>query len=206
MTQLNQNSTLRDLSIYLSANGNEFILEKILASDYKSFVRALYGAIDKATLQLEGNTKHRSEDSEDRTTIEFCTALEMAGYSAKHDIQTGGHVDITVVSGKFSWLGEAKIFNAVTEMRSGYQQLTHRYANGAPDQAAGGMLAYIKRANASKHMATWRKVVENEFKVTTLDCADRPGLAFYSESASPSSGLTYCVRHMAVMLHYAPIV
>ena len=180
------------------------MLDRLLANDYEAFVDVVYKAMDRAIIVLESGSKHRSGDSEDRTTSELCGLMEMAGFFSKHDIQTGGHVDITVQLKQFVWLGEAKIFTSKTVMRDGYLQLTTRYANGSPAQAAGGMLAYIKTADAAGKMQTWRNEAETTLGLRTNDCPTRLGLAFFTTSNAVSSGLPYKVRHMAVMLHHSP--
>jgi hypothetical protein len=136
------------------------------------------------------------------------TCLRQLGYLADHDSKQGGHVDLTVSHfiKPWKWLGEAKHFNNVGNLREGFLQLTTRYSNASPNENQGGVLAYLKRAKAKQQMDKWRE----EIKTLGLEnlvfeeCQNRPGIAFFSTHEHETSGMPYRVRHMCVMLHFDP--
>lgn len=202
-------TSLKDFADILSQiRGGKRFLARYSVLNNVEFVEALYDELDSIIVEIERNRQARQDDSEDRLTLEIVTCLNQLGYLAEHNAQSGGNVDITVSHylEDFRWLGEAKWFNNVGDMREGMLQLVTRYAIGSPSQDQGGLVGYLKRPNASKCMGDWNKELQTMgLKELQLDdCQRRPQIAFYSRHLHETSGLPYRVRHVCVMLHHDP--
>lgn len=205
----NNPKTLKQLTQTLGAiRGGDRFLRRAQVDSFESFVDALYDDLDAAIQGLEQNPKERQRDTEDRLTLEIINILKQLGYIAEHDAQSGGHVDITVSHclKDWSWLGEAKHYDSVGDLRQGFNQLCTRYANGAPGRDHGGLIAYLKRPNAKRCMELWSEELGqmNLRSLQIKDCARRKHLAFISAHEHNGSGLPYKVRHVCVLLHFDP--
>jgi HEAT repeat protein len=169
------------------------------------FIRNLYKDIDKAISQIQENPKQRQEDTEDRLTIDIVNQLRCFGYEASHDSEIGGHVDIVVRKSNFLWLGEAKKYSDNNYLWEGFLQLTTRYSIGDSNQNHGGLVIYIKNGDASSIMESWQNYLREK---SLPDYSFRPckmkSPAFISTHKHERSGQPFHVRHMPVMLHFAP--
>ena len=144
----------------------------------------------------------RQADTEDRLSAEVLGGLSIFGYDAVADGKTGGHVDLSVKMGEFSWIGEAKKDGNFHE---GFLQLTTRYvpASGNFAHNQGGLLFYmIKSPDARGKLNTWRDDLTGKGHAC-VDCT-RNQLAFYSDHKIESSGTNFKVRTMGIALYHRP--
>lgn len=183
-------------------------LDRGYTKSYDFFVEKLYQDIDEVTAVIERGRDVRRDDSEDRTTEEIVSFLIGRGYAATANSHQSGHCDITVENrAGLVWLGEAKKHSDYDYLWKGFNQLTTRYSTGAPSSTSGGMLIYIRTQKpASDVIAEWRQRlgVQGLTDYVESDCSERPGLSFYSHHKHGVSGLTYSVRHMGIMMAFAP--
>jgi len=128
--------------------------------------------------------------------------LSILGYDAVADGKTGGHVDLSVKMGEFSWVGEA---NKDGNFHEGFLQLTTRYvpASGNFSHNQGGLIFYmIKTSEARSKLDTWREVLTSKGHACA-NCTRNP-LAFYSDHKFASSGTNFKIRTMGVALYHQP--
>lgn len=182
----------------------------LIKDDYPRFIEILYSDMDDISYEVNKNPKRRSSDLEDRVTDEVILALNMLGYRAIHDNETGGHVDVTVELGPNSWIAEAKIDTSNTKIYEGFLQLTTRYnpASGNWKHNQGGMLIYVKKPNMKDVQEKWKKYLSEQFKkeqslITFNDCENNI-FAFYSTHIHEKTGKDFVVRHIPFFLHHDP--
>lgn len=191
--------------------GDQYLLGSIRRTsprDYNDFVDQLYDDLDLLMGELESDAKDFIEASEDVLNRELARLLRVCGYSASHDNDEGGHVDIHVKSRnqKYSWLGEAKLDNGPQYIGDGLVQLTTRYARGTPGHHCGGLLVYFQKARCAERFGEWRTKFEEDTSWedrTISECTRRPGLSFYSEFVLNRMGKgvpKYRIRYMAISL------
>ncbi|HGO6081719.1 TPA: hypothetical protein ACK3PA_006215 [Burkholderia cenocepacia] len=182
--------------------------------DYDEFIDIFYEVLDFAIARLQANPQHHQEDSEDGLTVKLMNLLEMAGFAVTTGTTGGGNKDLTVgwLNPEWTWIGEAKKFNSLTDVREGFLQLTTRYRNANPLYARGGLVAYTLRPKAAALLKEWMEEAPNVANDTKVkldnfrveDCKRRPGLAFNSFHTHVASGLECEIRHMAVVLYHLP--
>lgn len=177
--------------------------------DYGDFIDALYTDLEELIGLMEGDAKDFMGSDEDVLNRELVRLLKAKCYTASHDHDEGGHVDVHVRSGdgRFSWLAEAKIDRGPAYLLKGVDQLTDRYARGTPGHNCGALLIYIQQEKISERIATWRSKFADAHgcDVKSLpDCTLRPGLAFYSDIVLPRIGANapaYRIRHIGISLY-----
>ncbi len=182
-----------------------------IEEDYPEFISVLYADLDDISYNFNKNPQRRAEDTEDRLTDEIVSALNLLGYTADHDRESGGHVDVTVELGSHSWIGEAKIHQGPAYLYEGFLQLATRYrpASGNWKHNHGGMLIYIqKQKNAAKLKQEWKdhlacKFVEQGEAIEFADCKNNI-FAFNSTHNHEISGLEFIVRHIPFLLTHEP--
>lgn len=177
-------------------------------NNFEEYVQVLYDDFIEIFELIEESKDKRQEDSEDRLTLDICNLLaQRKVYAAVHNAYSGGNVDITVQhkTGRYKWIGEAKIYRKLEDMNEGFLQLTTRYVNSPPNDCAG-VIAYVKRPNAAALMADWREKLESNMlpNLTILPCNRRSGLQFHSSHTDKSSGLPLHVWHMCLSLYHEP--
>ena len=169
------------------------------------FIRIFYKDLDQVIYRIEENPELRQKDTEDRLTIDIVNQLRSLGYDAAHDSKIGGHADLAVRKSDFVWLGEAKIYTDNNYLWEGFQQLTTRYSIGDSNQRNGGLLIYLREGDASSIMKKWQNYL---LEKSLPDYSYRPckmrSLAFISTHRHERSGQAFHVRHIPVMLHFAP--
>ncbi|MBD2464476.1 HEAT repeat domain-containing protein [Oscillatoria sp. FACHB-1407] len=176
-----------------------------LESEEGSFIKKIYQDIDRAIYQIQDNRELRQKDSEDRLTIDIVGQLLSLNYEAAHDTKIGGHVDLVVKKDDFKWLGEAKIYRDNTCLWEGFQQLVTRYSTGDSNQNHGGLIIYIFQENAKSIMDNWQiYLMSKELPDYVCKPCEMRDLAFTSSHRHESSGKPFYVRHMPVILHFAP--
>ena len=169
---------------------------------YESFMDQLYADIDGHIYHMQSNRELRKGDSEDRLSADIIAGLKVQGYAATADTKTGGHVDISVTLGGYSWIGEAKKDG---NFKEGFLQLTTRYvpASGNYAHNQGGLIFYmVESDNAEGRLNDWRSALTQNGHVCS-DCKNNV-LAFYSDHTLEGSGTSFKVRTMAVALHHGP--
>lgn len=201
--------SLEELGILVTHSEYAFdMLRHEFSQTYEDFVESLYDNIDKAIGKLEENPQFYEKVGEDKITHEIANMLSMAGYDARQGETSGGNVDLTVRGYKsaWSWIGEAKIYKTIDDLREGFLQLSTRYRNASPVHAKAGILAYTKRADAAACLRTWLEEISKmglpDFSVA--ECARRGALAFYTTHKHEASGLPIHVRHTAICLYHLP--
>lgn len=197
--------SLQDFERYSSKRAVQASLRRAKISEegtYEEFVGQLYDDIDQLLYRMQSGPELRQTDSEDRLSAEVLGGLSIFGYDAVADGKTGGHVDLSVKMGEFSWIGEAKKDGNFHE---GFLQLTTRYvpASGNFAHNQGGLIFYlIATPNARGKLTTWRDSLTSKGHAC-VDCFRNP-LAFYSDHKIESSGTGFKVRTMGVALHHKP--
>lgn len=197
--------SLEDFARYASRKDIQATIRRVKISEegtYDEFIEQLYDDIDQVIYRMQAGPELRQDDSEDRLSAEIIDGLSYHGYTAVADGKTGGHVDISVKMGDFSWIGEAKKDGNFHE---GLLQLTTRYvpASGNYSHNHGGLIFYlVKIQNARGKLDTWRDELTS-MGHTCVDCK-RNALAFYSDHKFESSGTTFIVRTMGVAMHHQP--
>lgn len=205
--QLNQNISLEMLMFAAKSNpGIKSALDLLLVSNYDDFIIGLNRDLDSCINIMEEDPKIRREDGEDRLTSEIVLALRFKGYQVEHDAMVGGHCDIVVRYGNYTWLGEAKIHGAYDYLFQGFQQLCTRYASGTPMSNHGGLLIYIRNNDALAVVNSWRTHLSGKSlkDYHESECEMRPLLAFNSSHKHERSGLPYYVRHVGIVLGFDP--
>lgn len=182
-------------------------LNRLNPRNYEEFINLLYKDLDFVVGLIEADAKDFHDASEDELNRQIVRLLTARFYAASHDHDEGGHVDVRVASrnGQFSWLAEAKLDNGPAYLKSGVSQLTERYTRGTPNHNAGGFLVYIQKSKCAERFANWREYLETQGEsfqeLSTEDCPNRTGLAFFSEFVLPRMGAgvpKYRVRHIGV--------
>jgi hypothetical protein len=162
----------------------------------------LYADVDSLIYAMQANPELRQDDSEDRLSADIVLGLKISGYQASSDTKTGGHVDISVKLGDYSWLAEAKKNGNFGE---GFLQLTTRYVTASGNFAhnqAGLIFYMVEDDNAKERLNSWRDALTGQGHACS-DCT-RNILAFYSDHKLKGPGTDFKVRTMAVSLYHAP--
>lgn len=197
--------SLRDLERYATKRAVQTTLRRIKISEegsYEEFVAQLYDDIDQLIYRMQGGRELRQTDSEDRLSADVLGGLSILGYDAVADGKTGGHVDLAVKMGDFSWIGEAKKDGNFNE---GFLQLTTRYlpASGNFSHNQGGLIFYLIRSpDARGKLDGWRNDLASKGHVCS-NCTQNQ-LAFYSDHKLESSGTNFKVRTMGIALYHKP--
>ncbi len=197
--------SLQDFERYSSKRAVQASLLRAKISEegtYEEFVGQLYDDIDQLIYRMQSGPELRQTDSEDRLSADVLGGLNIFGYDAVADGKTGGHVDLSVKMGEFSWIGEAKKDGNFYE---GFLQLTTRYvpASGNFAHNQSGLIFYlVATPDARGKLTTWRDNLTSKGHAC-VDCARNP-LAFYSDHTVESSGTVFKVRTMGVALYHKP--
>lgn len=179
-------------------------------STYSEFLDVLKDDLLAAVLRLERNPQLHWEESEDETTMHIVDMLSVMGYGASQS-NVGGNVDLVVElqrQQRFMWLGEAKKFGDVGDLREGFLQLSTRYRPQIADdgQLHGGLIAYLRRPNAVKCVKSWREHLPTVIAGCAIeDCERRGAIGFVSSHAHESTGLPLRVWHVCAVLHHDPL-
>lgn len=152
-------TSLEDFYRYSSKQAVQGNLRRVKISEegtYEEFADQLYADIDLLIYRMQAGRELRQKDDEDRLSADILLGLGVMGYDAVSDGKSGGHVDLSVKMGQFSWIGEAKKDGNFQE---GFLQLTSRYvpASGNYSHNQAGLLFYlVKTKDARAKLATWR--------------------------------------------------
>ncbi|RAS31922.1 hypothetical protein [Paraburkholderia bryophila] len=185
-----------------------------LVKTYDEFIEIFSEILDYAITRLEENPQHHQNDNEDALTEKLVTSLKMAGYDATHGTAGGGSKDLTVKwkNPQWTWIGEAKKYKSLNDVREGFLQLTTRYRTANPLYTRGALIAYTFRPKAAALLKEWmdeaanvakdKNVLLDNFRVE--DCSLRPQLAYNSFHDHVATGLPCQIRHIAVALYHLP--
>lgn len=192
----------------LAAGGNR-ALRRAGTDTYEEFVDLLYEDLDEVLGDLENRKKYFAKAPEDQISDAIISDLRRLGYTANHDTDISGHVDITVESRYkpgFLWLGEAKIDRGPAYSYGGLLQLTTRYSTARQNADRGGLLIYVQDFdNAQQRLKDWAEfLVQSHGYVCDLNDSGRKGLAFSTAQPHDGTGLPYKIRHMAIHLRHEP--
>jgi hypothetical protein len=187
------------------------MFRRLTVTTYDDFLNVLYDDLKLVIERLEENPQNYPNETEDATTQRISDILWGMQYTASHNLAAGGNVDLTVALTRlnFKWIAEAKKFGSITDMREGYLQLSTRYKPGMGSNGVmyGGMIGYLRRPDAARHMKSWRKAlpsVPGADGSLLADCARRYALGFQSEHAHKDYGVPLRVWHTCVVLTFEP--
>ena len=187
------------------------LTRRIFASTYEDFLDVLHDDLKLVIERLENNPQDYPDESEDATTKRIADMLWGMQYEASHNLQAGGNVDLTIEMPRrqFKWIAEAKKFSSLTGMNEGYLQLATRYRPGMGSGGVmhGGLIGYLRRPNAVKHMNDWKVAFPALATVSESllsDCPRRHSLGFISEHGHQDFGMPFRVWHVCVVMHFAP--
>lgn len=207
-----QNLTMADLDALGTQDAYiANFLRRLRADTYEEFLEVLLDDVKLVIETLEANPQNYPlDEEEDATTQRIVDILTGMNYAASHSKASGGNVDLTVeLKRKFKWIAEAKKFGDVGDMREGFLQLSTRYTPTATSKgrAYGGLIGYIRRPKAAKHVGQWRKEFESGVGVggSTSDCGRRGAFAFISELEHQVLGVPMEVWHTGVALYFDPL-
>lgn len=183
---------------------------QVVASTYEDFANNVELDLEFLFTHMERGASIRKNDGEDRLTEELLLGLKARGYSASHDEYINGHSDIVVKSRYHSyiWLGEAKIHSSYEWLLDGFSQLCERYSTGTVDDRRGGLVIYIRNANAKSVLDTWSETLQEHFRsqglVIDVKADEKNPLRLKSVHKHQKSGLDYEVKHFGVVMHFNP--
>lgn len=199
------NPALRKLTLRLSAFQGR--------ATYTQFLEAFYHDLRTIFDNLSETSHYRSNDCEDRITVDIIAQLKAQGYRAQHDSFVNGHVDIIVEAAQHKWMAEAKRDYNLSKILKGFRQIFTRYTPGVSYNRAGtesGMLIYVqKSANGSALMEKWlahlKKFCQRAYgeAITSNQCTDCD-LFYYTEHTHFKSGHKVKIKHMPVLLRFDP--
>ncbi|MFX1715566.1 hypothetical protein [Paraburkholderia sp. A1RO-5L] len=209
------NVSLADFMLLVKDNPvHRNMVRQNFVATYDEFIDIFYESLDYAISLLEENPQHHQNDGEDALTEKLVTSLKIAGYDATHGTAGGGSKDLTVKwkNPLWTWIGEAKIYKSLTDVREGFLQLTTRYRTASPLYTQGALIAYTLRPKANIQLKQWMDEAAKVSKDTNVqldnfkveDCSRRPNLAYYSSHDHVASGLPCIIRHIAVSLYHLP--
>ncbi|WP_063800889.1 hypothetical protein [Burkholderia ubonensis] len=209
------NVSLNDFMLMVKDNPvHRNMVRQHFVKTYEEFIDIFNEMLDYAITRLEENPQHHQNDNEDALTEKLVTSLQMAGYDATHGTSGGGSKDLTVrwKNPQWTWIGEAKKYKSLADVREGFLQLTTRYRTANPLFTRGALIAYTLRPKAATLLEEWiqeaanvaagTKVPLDNFRVE--DCPLRPKLAYNSFHDHVATGLPCQIRHMAVVLYHLP--
>jgi hypothetical protein len=199
-------------------SGNSEVFRRSLArckayedKNYLAFIDILYKDLDFILYQFQANPQLHKSSEEDKISHIIEMFLNTQGYTASHNKQSGGNVDLTVLLGQvldgFTWIGEAKIYRSIADPREGLLQLVSRYkpASGNYNHVHQGVLLYVYRPEIITLMQDWRDELPSQQPIHSNiqnDIFNNP-FAFTSEYTH-ESGVTCKVRHIGLNLYFKP--
>ena len=209
------NVSLNDFLLMVKDNPvHRNMVRQHFVKTYEEFIGIFNEMLDYAITRLEENPQHHQKDNEDALTEKLVTSLQMAGYDATHGTSGGGSKDLTVrwKNPQWTWIGEAKKYKSLTDVREGFLQLTTRYRTANPLFTRGALIAYTLRPKAATLLQEWMQEAANVAAGTKVpldnfrveDCPLRPKLAYNSFHDHVATGLPCQIRHMVVVLYHLP--
>ncbi|MFS1506282.1 hypothetical protein BCU13_023350 [Vibrio lentus] len=183
--------------------------ERKTVSTYEEFVKVLKKDLLKAIQDVQ-HDRHQFQGAnfgEDAISSVLIKCLRFMNYDAEHDTQHGGHCDILVKHQgmRFEWIGEAKLWKGQSYVKGGLEQLLTRYATGTEGESAGGLIVYVKQADAKDKLKTWHTELSDHPSTLLIDTLAEPvrKLHFESLQTAQASGLEYDMTTFFVSLNHA---
>ena len=201
MQQINLNKKIKNYSDLYSKEELLNLLKKEKPKNEEEFIELLYKDLESIIVCIERGANYRSEDSEDRITLDIINMLEQKAYDVSHDEDQRGHVDIIVKKNSYIWIAEAKLHRDYQWLIKGIGQL-QRYNTGKIINT--GLLIYIKNKNAKKIINEWKTVIckNSVCNFKKIIEEDSINLRFISIHEHDGSGLDIKIKHFPVLLHY----
>lgn len=183
-------------------------------TNYDDWIKVLYMDIDEVYSSCLDSTEILQKLSETEISSIIGLGLRMRFYNVQVDSDKNGNADLSVQSGSFLWIGEAKIVNNSTPtdfayLHGGLKQLITRYSKGQGNAVNGSLLIYIKPnsrfTNESNFMSQWITYLEEHeiTYVTHYQCSNKNTNSI-TDHKHPVSGNNYSVRHMPLTLLHLP--
>lgn len=190
-------------SIYAKLTGTPGIvaIDFAMANNHKSRLGVVRRAIDLIVSEHVETRQNRQGRSEDELTADVISALKMMGFDAEHDVQIGGHTDISIRGpDEFLWIGEAKIHSSSYDrLLEGFVQL-ESYFPGTQGKDAGDLLIYLYGRDAASVMTRWRDHLTTKRSDVTVVATD--DLMILTEHRHAGSGRMLDFRHKLVPLFW----
>lgn len=172
---------------------------------YDEFCEDVEERLIDAIIHLEQHKSLFHALSEDQLSGIILTWLKGAGLDAEHDSSRNGHVDLLVKSGRFNWLGEAKIDRGPVYVMDGFRQLCDRYADGNYYSSKGAVIVYTDKQSKIAFLDGWMNHLVSNYEHAVTRCGRcMQTLSEVTTHLHPATGLEYRVRHFPVSLHYKP--
>lgn len=214
------NLTIEDLEWISKSPKYALTLNRIKVNEglcnYSEFLNQLYSDLSRTFNFLCESAHKRLKDDEDRITTDILGQMKILGWAAYHEANSNGKVDITIDSGYYKWIGEAKIDHSTSNMLKGFQQLFTRYTTGVNYESAQdrnenatecGIFFYIKNSpNYSDLKPKWQKSITKfcEQEGYTISFVEENEIYTHSIHEHPKSGLTFKIKYMPLLLHFSP--
>lgn len=158
-----------------------------------------------AILNLEQHKSIFYKLGEDQLSTVILTWLKGAGLDAEHDSNRNGHVDLLVKSGRFNWLGEAKLDKGPAYVMEGFRQLCDRYADGNSFSSKGAVIIYTDKQSKMDFLDGWMEhLVSNYEMAVSRHPRCLQTLSEVTSHVHSATGLNYQVRHFPVSMYYKP--
>lgn len=183
-------------------------------TNYDDWIKVLYMDIDEVYSSCLDSTEIFHKLSETEISSMMGMGLRMRFYNVQVDSDKNGNADLSVQSGSFLWIGEAKIVNNSTQtdfeyLHGGLKQLLTRYSKGQGNAVHGSLLIYLKPnsrfTNEKNFMSQWISYVEEHEPsyVAHYQCTQKNTNSITNHN-HPTSGNNYLVRHMPLTLLHLP--
>lgn len=201
-------NTMRQLNEFVSHEELHAFVRQSAITTVEDFADYLYEELDHAIKHVQHGKDHlhkAGHPHEDLITHQIC--LVLAGsrkLHADHDAHNNGNVDITIKYKDYVWLGEAKIYHDNSNIMEGWRQLVNRYSTGEEDERFGGLLIYFFVDSVLDKMRSWSDYLKEREEGLVFRQCERRKICLVSEHEHRISQETVEIRHMPVMLQFAP--
>jgi hypothetical protein len=191
----------------IARNGEQWLLDFVdvhYPEAEEQFVRRLNQEIDSIVDDLEASAEFMQGEGEEKLSNRVVAMLRRAGYAADAETNNRGHVDILVRSNRrWIWMAECKVHGSYEELREGLRQLLTRYSTGRSPH--GALIIFIRNLQGGKVIEAWRGIIRDEqLEGYVSDSDDEEQFCFLTSHEHMTSGTTFAVRHVGVMLYYSP--
>lgn len=220
MRSSNFNYTLGDLEYFSNSPRYSTSFARIKVSEgqctYEEFLDLLYTDLSRIFDSISETAHKRQKDDEDRITTDILIPMKQLGWKAYHEANNNGKVDITIDSGFYKWLGEAKIDHSVQNLLKGFKQLFDRYTTGVnyssiysrgENATECGILFYVKNNDNYQNLKTkWKESIEKYCTTEgyKVEFEDENEIYTYSTHKHPKSGLYFRIKYLPLLLYFNP--
>lgn len=173
---------------------------------YEDFVARINEEINSIIKRLEESRDYYNKLSEDALTKIICDMLKSKSIKASHGEYSSGETDLHITHGPYTWIGEAKWWNADANAYEGMRQLVTRYSSGRRESNNGAVLLYNNTSNSTEKI---RRLRENYSSMSSefpdIEVTEEPEGTFeFTTEHTHNSGQKIIVRHKLVLLHHNP--